>query len=164
MIEYRKINKSEINELRILANEVLNNLERKEFLMNLGETEINKMLDDNKIMYGAYDGEKLVGCAQLNMEKSKKLDNVKKLIDLDSDKVAKFGKYLVLNDYRNRGIMKNLEKLLIDEADRMQYKYIIILAHPENIPSNKAIINTGAKLVKTANFGEYLRNIYLLEL
>lgn len=164
MITYRKVNKSEMNEIKILANEVLNNLERKEFLMNLGEEEINKMLNDDKIMYGAYDGEKLVGVAQLNMEKSKKIDDVKKLINLDSDKVAKFGKYLVLKDYRNRGIIKDLEKLLINEAKKMQYKYIIILAHPENVPSNKAIITTGAKVVKTAKFGENLRNIYLLEL
>ena len=164
MITYRKINNNEISELKILLTEVLNSLERKEFFMHQQEEEINKMLGDNKIMYGAYDGEKLVGAAQLNMEEAKKLDDIKKLINLKNDKVARLGKYLVLKDYRNKGIIKNIEELLINEAKKMQYKYIIILAHPENIPSNKAIINTGAKVVKTAKIGEYLRNIYLLEL
>ncbi len=163
MITYRKINKNELGQLKMLLNEVLNNLERKEFFM-YQEEEVNKMLDDNKIVYGAYDGEKLVGAAQLNMEKSKKLDSIKELVNLDSDKVVKLGKYLVLKEYRNRGIMKCLEKLLIDEAKKMQYKYIVITAHPENISSNKAIVSTGARVVKTAKFGEYLRNIYLLEL
>lgn len=60
--------------------------------------------------------------------------------------------------------MKQLEDILIDEAKTREYDYLIITVHPDNIPSNKAVEHTGAKIVKTIKLGEYLRNIYLLKL
>lgn len=39
--------------------------------------------------------------------------------------------------------------------------YLVATVHPENIASNKAVLSTNAKIVKTVNLGEYLRNIYL---
>lgn len=58
--------------------------------------------------------------------------------------------------------MKKLETILINEAKKLKLEYIVITVHPENIASNKATQYTGAKIVKTTNIGQYLRNIYLL--
>ncbi len=86
------------------------------------------------------------------------------MLGLKKYKVAELGDALVLEDYRNRGIMKKLSEIIIREARNKQYDYITITVHPENIASNRAFSYTGAKIAKTTNLGKYLRNIYLLDL
>lgn len=88
----------------------------------------------------------------------------KEILNINSNKIAEFGGYLVLKEYRNRGIMKHLEDMLISKLKEMNYEYAVITVHPDNIASNKVIEYTGAKIVKTTNFGDYLRNIYLLKI
>ena len=164
MIQYKKINIKDKESLVELINRVLTNLERKEFFIPFTDEEIEEMFDDKRVItYGAYDKDKLIGTAQLYYEQSY-VEDIKKIINLKSDKVAELGGYLVLEDYRNQGIMKNLEKLLIKEASKLDLEYIVITVHPDNIASNKTTEFTGAKIVKTALLGEYLRNIYLLKL
>lgn len=164
MIRYRKIENKDKNSLTDLINDVLNGLERKEFFIPFTEEEIFEMFDKEKtIIYGAFDNDKLVGTAQLYLKQSY-VKNIKEEIKLNSDKVAELGGYLVLNQYRNKGIMKELENILIKEAKNVGYEYLVITVHPDNIASNKVTAFTGAKLVKTTKLGEYLRNIYLLNI
>ncbi|MBE5819798.1 MAG: GNAT family N-acetyltransferase [Clostridiales bacterium] len=164
MITYKKINVDNRQELIELMENVLNKLERKEFFIPFTENEIEELFQENNtISYGAFHNEKLVGTAQLYLEDNF-IKNIKKEINLVSDKVAELGGYLVLEEYRNEGILKELEKRLIKEAKEKDYEYIVVTVHPDNLPSNKAVEFTGAKIVKTTKFGEYLRNIYLLKL
>lgn len=164
MIEYRKITKQEKSKLKTLINTVYDALERKEFLMFFTEEEIEELFDENKtINMGAYDENRLVGTAQLYLDESYVKD-IKEVIGLQDRKVIELGGYLVLEKYRNQGIMKKLETLLIEEAKKLDCESIMITVHPENIASNKAVKFTGANLVKTAFLGEYLRNIYVLDL
>ena len=41
-------------------------------------------------------------------------------------------------EYRNKGIIKNLLSILIEEAKDKNYDYLVATVHPENIASNKA--------------------------
>lgn len=82
---------------------------------------------------------------------------------MKSNKIAEFGGYLLLEEYRNKGIVKHLEDILISKLKEMDYEYAVITVHPDNIASNKAKEFTGAKIIKTTNLGDYLRNIYLLK-
>lgn len=161
-IEYRKIKEQEKQKVKLFIDEVLDNLERKEFFMPFTEEEIEDFFDINKIItYGAYHEGKLIGMAQLYIEQSY-IENIKNIINLESNKIAELGGYLVKEEYRKKGIMKKLETILINEAKKLKLEYIVITVHPENIASNKATQYTGAKIVKTTNIGQYLRNIYLL--
>ena len=164
MIEYRKITIEEKESLINLIDKVLQNLERKEFFISFTTEEIDMMFDDSKvIVYGAYDNNKLVGTAQLYLSENY-VEEIKQILSLDSNSVAELGGALVLEEYRNKGIMKELSKRLIEEAKNRSIEYIVITVHPENIASNKAFSYTGAKVKQTVNLGEYLRNIYLLDL
>ena len=164
MIEYRKITIEEKESLVNLIDKVLQNLERKEFFIPFTTEEIDMMFDDSKvIVYGAYDNNKLVGTAQLYLSENY-VEEIKQILSLDSNSVAELGGALVLEEYRNKGIMKELSKRLIEEAKNRSIEYIVITVHPENIASNKAFSYTGAKVKQTVNLGEYLRNIYLLDL
>ncbi len=163
MISYRQIRVEEKQQLKELINTVLENLERKEFFIPFTEEELEDMLNKNKvIIYGAYDREKLVGTAQLFFDESYTTE-IKEILNINSNKIAEFGGYLVLKEYRNKGIMKHLEDILISKLKEMDYEYAIITVHPDNIASNKVTEYTGAKIVKTTNLGDYLRNIYLLK-
>ena len=164
MIEYRKITKQEKKKLITLIDTVYNSLERKEFFIPFLEEEIEELFDEKKTMnMGAYNGEDLVGTAQLYLDESY-VKEIKETIGLQDRKVIELGGYLVLEEYRNQGIMKKLETLLIEEAKKLDCESIVITVHPENIASNKAVKFTGATFIKTAFLGEYLRNIYVLDL
>lgn len=163
MIGYREIKVEEKQQLRELINTVLENLERKEFFIPFTEEELEDMFNKNKVItYGAYDGEKLVGTAQLFFDELYTTE-IKEILNINSNKIAEFGGYLVLKEYRNKGIMKHLEDMLISKLKEMNYEYAVITVHPDNIASNKVTEYTGAKIVKTTNLGDYLRNIYLLK-
>lgn len=164
MIEYRKINIEEKENLRKLIEKVLNNLERKEFFIPFTEEEIDMMFDDSKVItYGAYNDNTLIGTAQLYLNENY-VDEIKEILNLKKCSVAELGGALVLEEYRNKGIMKELSKILIEEAKKKKYQCIVITVHPENIASNKTFSHTGAKIAKTVNLGNYLRNIYLLDI
>lgn len=164
MIEYRKIDITDKDNLKNLIDIVLNGLERKEFFIPFTEEEIDMMFDSSiAITYGAYDNNKLVGTAQLYLSENY-VSEIKKILELKNSKVAELGGALALKEYRNKGIIKNLLSILIEEAKDKNYDYLVATVHPENIASNKAALSTNAKIVKTVNLGEYLRNIYLLEI
>lgn len=164
MISYREIKIEEKQKMEELIDTVLKNLERKEFFMPFTEQELEDMFNKNKIItYGAFDKEKLIGTAQLYIDESYTTE-IKEILNINSNKIAEFGGYLVLKEYRNKGIMKHLEDMLISKLKEMNYEYAVITVHPDNIASNKATEYTGAKIVKTANLGDYVRNIYLLKI
>lgn len=162
MIEYRKIDVIEKQELAKLIYTVQEGLERKEFFVPFSDKEIDAMFDENNaITYGAYVDGKLVGTAQFYLGDAF-VDKIKKVLDIEESVAGEFGGVLVLPEYRGNGIMKQLSSILINEAKSRNYDYIVSVAHPENIASNKSILAMGAKLVKTDYLGEYYRNMYLL--
>lgn len=165
MLEFRKILETEKESIKSLSDIVISNLERKEFFIPFSEQVYQDMFDENKIIaYGAYDGNKLVGTAQLFVDDCY-INEIKEILNIENYKVADLGGYLVLPDYRNQGIVKELEKLLINKAKELDYDYIVFTAHPENISSNSAIKNTGAEIMKVITTGDgYLRNLYKLDL
>lgn len=161
---YKEIDKKDKEKLIQLINKVLGMLERPEFFIPFTDEEIEIMFDKDKaITYGVYDSEELVATAQLYLQEEC-VKEVKDIIGIEEKKVSEFGGYLVLPEYRNQGIMRKLQSILESEAKKAGYEYAVITAHPENIQSNSVIKHSGAELVKTTEIGEYLRNIYLLEL
>ncbi len=148
MIEYRKIDITEKDNLKKLIDIVLNGLERKEFFIPFTEEEINMMFDSSiAITYGAYDNNKLVGTAQLYLNENY-VNEIKEILELKNNKIAELGGALVLKEYRNKGIIKNLLSILIKEAENKNYDYLVATVHPENIASNKAVLSTNRHLAK----------------
>lgn len=164
MITYRKIHQSEKRELMDLIHTVLDTLERKEFFIPFSDEEVDSMFDEaSAVTYGAYDGEKLVGTAQFYLG-DEFVQKIKEALGIGDTLAGEFGGVLVLPEYRGKGIMKQLSRILVEEAKTRKYDYLVSVAHPENTASNRGIAATGAKLMKTGYLGEYLRNMYLLDL
>lgn len=164
MIEYKKIDVSEKQELTELIHIVQDGLERKEFFLPFSDDEIDTMFDENHAaIYGAYDNGKLVGTAQFYLG-DEFVDEIKEALEVQNSLAGEFGGVLVLPEYRGNGIMKQFSSILINEAKLRSYDYIVSVAHPENTASNKAILAMGAQLIKTDYLGKYYRNMYLLTL
>lgn len=96
MIEYRKIDITDKDNLKNLIDIVLNGLERKEFFIPFTEEEIDMMFYSSiAITYGAYDNNKLVGTAQLYLSENY-VSEIKKILKLKNSKVAELGGALAL--------------------------------------------------------------------
>ena len=89
-------------------------------------------------LYGAYDGEKLVGMAQLYVSRNM-LDDFKKEFNLTKYKVCELGGNLVLPEYRGRGITTKLQTMEMELAKELGFDYIISMAHSNNIGSCKTL-------------------------
>lgn len=164
MFEFRRVKLEEKQELKQLQDSIYNNLERKEFFMPYTDEVIDMMFDNNKIIaYGAYHGGKLVGTAQLYLDEMF-VSEVREKLDLKDIKIADLGGSLVLSEYRQNGIMTSLATILIQEAKRRNIEKLIITVHPENIASNNTFLRLGAQKVMVTNFGEYERNVYIIDL
>ena len=164
---YKKIEEKDSKQLFDLIDVVLNNLEDPSYFIPYEQWEYESMFDDKKYapLYGAYDGDKLVGMAQLYVSQ-KMLAGFKKDFGLASNiKVAELGGNLVLPEYRGLGITTTLQKMELEIAKERGFDYVISMAHPNNVGSCKTLEKVGLKFVneqKVAN--GFLRNLYMLKL
>jgi len=161
-LEYRKIDKKDEQQVRDLINIVLGGLERKEYFIPYEEWELNSLFDENYApLHGAYDGNKLVGMAQLYVDQEM-LKEFKEVLGIAEYKVCELGGDLVLPEYRGRGIMGSLIKMQYELARKLGYDYIISMAHPDNTGSLKALQKVGLEYVKTATVANgHLRDVYM---
>ena len=162
---YKEISQSDEEQVRKLINIVLWELERKEFFIPYEEWELKKLFDkDYAPLHGCYDGDKLVGMAQLYVDQ-KMLKEFKEVLGIEEYKVCELGGDLVLPEYRGKGIMGKLIKMQYELAKKLDFDYIISMAHPDNIGSNKALKRVGLEYIKTDTVANgHLRDIYCKKL
>lgn len=164
---YKKIEKKDSDQLFKLIDVVLNNLDNPDYFIPYEEWEYESMFDDKNYapLYGAYDGDKLVGMAQLYVSQEM-LADFKKDFGLDSNiQVAELGGNLVLPEYRGLGITTNLQKLELEIAKERGFDYLISMAHPDNIGSCKTLEKVGLQFVNKQKLTNgFLRNLYMLKL
>lgn len=162
-IIYKKIEEKEKNKIECLRKEVIGGLERQEFYMEDTEEDKSKIFEDT-IFYGAYDGDNLVGIAQLYTDQEY-LKDMKEVFGLEEYRVCELGTALVKKEYRNQGIMQNLIKIQIENSEKLNFEYIIATIHPENMPSNRAFEKSGFYVKGQAIFREiYLRNLCVMKI
>ena len=161
-LEYKKIPKEDEQQVRDLINIVLGGLEKQEFFIPYEEWELKSLFNEEYApIHGAYDGEKLVGMAQLYVDQNM-LKEFKDVMGLSEYKVCELGGNLVLPEYRGMGITSQLHKIQNKLAKELKFDYIISMAHPENIGSLKALQKIGLEYLKTTTVANgHLRDIYM---
>lgn len=163
---FKKIYKEDDKQVRNLIDIVFQNLERKDFLIPWTEEQMNRFFnDDYSLLFGAYDGNKLIAISQIFTPKEIEEEYYNILNIPKSKSICELGGFLVLPEYRNNGIMTNLCKILCELANDFKFDYIISTVHPENIISNKIVQKFDFELydIITTESG-YLRNLYLKKL
>ncbi len=96
-LDFKKIEEKDKEQLFALIDKVLNGLEDKEYFIPYEQWEYESMFDEKNYapLYGAYDGDKLVGMAQLYISQDM-LADFKKEYGLEDKRVCELGGNLVL--------------------------------------------------------------------
>ena len=165
-IVYKKVEKKDKEQLFNLIDTVLGGLENKEYFIPYEQWELDSMFDDINYapLYGAYDGEKIVGMAQLYVSQDM-LKDFKKEFGLEDYKVCELGGNLVLPEYRGRGITTKLQTIEFEIAKNLGFDYIISMAHPDNVGSCKTLERVGLEFVKETRLSNgFLRKLYMKKL
>lgn len=163
---YKKIEQKDKEQLFNLIDIVLNGLEDKAYFIPYEQWELDSMFDEVNYapLYGAYDGNKLVGMAQLYISQNM-LDDFKKEFDLTEYKVCELGGNLVLPEYRGQGITTQLQTMELNLAKDLGFDYIISMAHPNNVGSCKTLERVGLEFVRETTLSNgFLRNLYMKKL
>lgn len=163
---YKKILKKDEEQLFNLIDIVLNGLEDKSYFIPYEQWEIDSMFDEVNYapLYGAYDGNKLVGMAQLYVSQDM-LDDFKKEFNLTEYKVCELGGNLVLPEYRGQGITTKLQTIELNLAKDLGFDYIISMAHSNNVGSCKTLERVGLEFVKETTLSNgFLRRLYMKKL
>lgn len=165
-LTYKKIEIKDKDQLFKLIDTVLSGLENQEYFIPYERWELDSMYDEKNYapLYGAYDGDKLVGMAQLYVSQDM-LEDFKKEFELEKYTVCELGGNLVLPEYRGNGITTKLQTMELELAKKLEFDYIISMAHPDNIGSCKTLERVGLKFVKETRLSNgFLRKLYMLKL
>lgn len=165
-LEFKKIEKKDEEQLFNLIKVVLGGLEDQSHFIPYEQWELDSMFDEKNYapLYGAYDGEKLVGMAQLYVSQDM-LADFKEEFGLTEYKVCELGGNLVLPEYRGRGITTILQTIEFYLAKELKFDYIISMAHPNNIGSCKTLEKVGLEFVKETTLSNgFLRKLYMKKL
>ena len=163
---YKKIEEKDREQLFSLIDIVLSELEDQSHFIPYEQWELDSMFDEKNYapLYGAYDGEKLVGMAQLYVSQEM-LADFKEEFGLTDYKVCELGGNLVLPEYRGNGITTKLQMIELQLAKELGFDYIISMAHPNNIGSCKTLEKVGLEFIKETTLSNgFLRKLYMLKL
>ena len=163
---YKKVEEKDKEQLFKLIEIVLGGLEDPEYFIPYERWEYDSMFDEENYapLYGAYDGAKLVGMAQLYVSQEM-LADFKKEFGLEEYSVCELGGNLVLPEYRGLGITTKLQTIELELAKKLEFDYIISMAHPDNIGSCKTLERVGLNFVKETRLSNgFLRKLYMLKL
>ena len=163
---YKKIEEKDKEQLFKLIDVVLKGLPDQAHFIPYEQWELDSMFDEVNYapLYGAYDGEKLVGMAQLYISQDM-LADFKEEFGLTEFKICELGGNLVLPEYRGNGITTKLQTMELQLAKDLGFDYIISMAHPDNIGSCKTLEKVGLEFVKQTNLSNgFLRKLYMLKL
>lgn len=163
---YKKIEEKDKDQLFKLIDIVLSGLPDQSHFIPYEQWELDSMFDEVNYapLYGAYDGDKLVGMAQLYVSQDM-LKDFKDEFNLSEYKVCELGGNLVLPEYRGLGITTKLQTMEMQLAKDLGFDYIISMAHPDNIGSCKTLERIGLEFVKETTLSNgFLRRLYMLKL
>jgi RimJ/RimL family protein N-acetyltransferase len=160
-ITYRLLTKNDEPQIRAVFNIVKDGMPRKEFF----RSNVDKLLARvNSPYIGAFDNDKLIGFASLVRDPERIKELVTQL-EINSDGVCEFGAYMLLPEYRGRGIMQALQSELLELAKHSDIRLIIGVAHPENLASINILTRIMQPVGKTMTTSDgFLKQMFIKEL
>lgn len=156
--------KAQIKDLREITNfqdDVINNMERKDFFTPLTKEEIVYPLENNGTIYMLFDKEIMIGLFILTINPPQEIIEEYKLYD-NAD-VAILDSIMIDKNYRGFGLQCQGMKIIYNDAKKLNVKKIVATVHPENIYSSRNFDILGYKAINEITIHGGKRLIYCIE-
>ncbi|MBO4412937.1 MAG: GNAT family N-acetyltransferase [Clostridia bacterium] len=145
-MEIRKLNDDDVKQFCSLILDMYKHLENLEWFSPMPFDEENVKIMINKPRFyivGAFEDEKLCGVASLDYKCGKLIGKVNFPKDCDTNKLVETGFSIVHSSYRGRGIMKEMVKVVLEEAKNQGYQWVFGKVHKDNLASSKSLKKLG---------------------
>ena len=164
-LTYKKVPESDRQQLLDLIDTVIKGLHNSDYFVPYAQWELDSMFDEVNYayLYGAYDGDKLVGMMQLYVSQ-KMVADMKEACGLSEYKVCELGGALILREYRGLGVAVHLGLMLWNLAKELGFDYMIAAAHPDNKSSWKTLDRVSDCLKEVTLPDGSLRKLYVRKL
>ena len=167
MIEIKRLDKNNQQDFIEFNRVIANNLQNPKWFIPFSQENLLHTFDEGSslVVYGAFvDG--VLACISLFDMNWEEFEEVALAIGVDKQKKgAELGGCMVLPSFRGKNLMFEVNKALISVAKEMGIEYFVATAHPDNVASNRSLQKLGMEQKKTIiRGGEYLRNVYFLEI
>lgn len=167
MIEIKRLDKNNQQDFIEFNRVIADNLQNSKWFIPFSQENLLHTFDEGSslVVYGAFvDG--VLACISLFDMNWAEFEEVALAVGVDKKrKGAELGGCMVLPTFRGKNLMFEVNKALISVAKEMGIEYFVATAHPDNVASNRSLQKLGMEQKKTIiRCGEYLRNVYFLEL
>ena len=167
MIEIKRLDKNNQQDFIEFNRVIADNLQNSKWFIPFSQENLLHTFDEGSslVVYGAFvDG--VLACISLFDMNWEEFEEVALAIGVDKQKKgAELGGCMVLPSFRGKNLMFEVNKALISVAKEMGIEYFVATAHPDNVASNRSLQKLGMEQKKTIiRGGEYLRNVYFLEI
>ena len=156
-----KLDNTYFQEVFSLYKEIENNLENPLWLSPCKQEWLQSMLsaENRKALYGMFSDNNEIMAIQ---GMSPTIKKIIELLTLNEQETIEIGSAVVLPKFRGNSLTFKLASELIKKARLIGYTYVVSKAHPDNIVSNKILLDLGMQLKTTITTQENVRNVYLL--
>ncbi|MBE7061153.1 MAG: GNAT family N-acetyltransferase [Clostridiales bacterium] len=167
MIEIKRLDKNNQQDFIEFNRVIADNLQNSKWFIPFSQENLLHTFDEGSslVVYGAFvDG--VLACISLFDMNWAEFEEVALAVGVDKKrKGAELGGCMVKPTFRGKNLMFEVNKALISVAKDMGIEYFVATAHPDNVASNRSLQKLGMEQKKTIiRCGEYLRNVYFLEL
>lgn len=168
MIEIKRLDKNNQQDFIEFNRVIADNLQNSKWFIPFSQENLLHTFDEGSslVVYGAFvDG--VLACISLFDMNWAEFEEVALAVGetIKQKKGAELGGCMVLPSFRGKNLMLEVNKALISVAKEMGIEYFVATAHPDNVASNRSLQKLGMEQKKTIiRCGEYLRNVYFLEI
>lgn len=145
-MDFRKLKIEDAEKFSYLIKDMYSHLQNLEWFSPMPfDLENVKSMIENPRFYilGAFDGDILCGVSSFDYKCGKLIGKIDFPTDCDTSKLVEIGFTMVRHDYQGHGLMKNLVKLLLEEAKTEGFEWIFGKVHRDNLASSKSLLNQG---------------------
>ena len=141
---------------------IKNKMSHPDWLGDLEKDDFIKMINAGGKTWTYFDNDKFV-CSQMYIVGTQKgIDHLG--LNYKEEECADCGPMFVAEDYRGNGLQFQMLQKLEEYCKKMNKKYILTTAHPENVYSSNNMIKAGYKKVGSRVLGRGPRDIYVKEI
>lgn len=140
-------------------------LPNEDWLIPLSQEEYDTIFaaGSDDVVYGIFRGDRLIGTSSLVHDVSD-LAVIPLLEEILRHPCIEVSECMVLPEYRGRGLMLQLNRLIQAESERQGIRYLLATAHPDNVPSNTSLCHLGFRIIgEITRFGKR-RNLLVMEI